>query len=562
MTRHDRRTFLKLCASSIPALWGGYALAKAGIVAPSQKIHSPDLPRFVDPLRIPRRLSPHGNHDGRDVYRVRMMEFSQRLHSRLSPARLWGYEGEYPGPVFDVMRGKPIEVEWRNDLPRRHLFPVDTRLHSCAPPAPAVRAVPHLHGIRTDSTSDGLPENWFAPGHSVVYRYPNQQPAAPLWYHDHAGGITRLNLYAGLAGFYFLRDAQEMKMDLPSGEYEIPLMLQDRIVDERGQLIYLPTEDDGTPMPTGRWGPQFFGDLPVVNGAAYPYLEVEPRLYRLRVVNAANSRFFNLYLNLAKSPTDIPSVVDFHQIGSDGGLLAAPASLHHLLLAPAERADLIVDFSHLEGKTVTLSNDAASPYPGWNVLNSLYPAIPELMQFRVTRPLSSRKTFSLPPAISLPRLDPSQSVRTRDIVLTDKMDAQGHTLKMLIDDKDYDAPCTEFPELGSVETWRFINTTDDAHPMHLHLVQFQILERRGYDFGSFLLHGKLRFQGPSRPPAPNEAGWKDTAVVNPGEVLIILVPFTAFAGKFLYHCHLSEHGDNDMMRPFVVVAPGRNKEEK
>ena len=156
-------------------------------------------------------------------------------------------------------------------------------------------------------------------------------------------------------------------MNLPSGDYEIPLLLQDRTLDEQGQLVYAPTNEDGQKLPPGVWGPEFFGDLPVVNGAIYPYLEVEPRRYRLRVLNGANSRFFNLFFNLAKQPTDIPSLVTFHQIGTDGGFLPNPVALNKVLLGPAERADLIVDFSGLEGRIVTLSNNAPAPFPGWDM---------------------------------------------------------------------------------------------------------------------------------------------------------------------------------------------------
>lgn len=235
---------------------------------------SPLLERFVDPLPIPHRIQPYEKRGNISLYRVRMVEFEKKLHSSLPPARLWGYEGQVPGPIFEARSGQPIEVEWRNDLPQRHLFPVDTAIHGAQPPAPAVRTVPHLHGARTDSKSDGLPEDWFTPGHSVVFHYPNDQQAAPLWYHDHAMGITRLNAYAGLAGFYFLRDERELAMNLPSGDYEIPLVLQDRTLNKQGQLVYAPTFDSGTEAPPGKWGPQFFGDLAVINGAVYPYLDV------------------------------------------------------------------------------------------------------------------------------------------------------------------------------------------------------------------------------------------------------------------------------------------------
>lgn len=563
MASGSRRDFLRLCLLSAPAL--ALPLAEPAAFAANHSDSVPlSLQRFIDPLPIPRRMKPHRRRGDIIGYRVRMVEFERPLHSQLPPAKQWGYEGQCPGPTFEAMRGVPVEVEWHNHLPRRHLFAIDTDLPPCRPPAPAVRAVPHLHGSRTSSFSDGLPEHAFPPGHSVVYHYPNEQRATTLWYHDHAGGIHRLNMYAGMSGLYLLRDSQELSMNLPSGDSEIPLILQDRIVDPRGQLVYQPTQDDGSLVPSGLWGPQIFGNVQLVNGAAWPYLEVEPRRYRFRILNAANSRFFNLYLNLAESPTDIPSLVTFHQIGSDGGLLAAPAELQHLLLAPAERADLIIDFSGLEGRTVTLSNNAATPYPAWDAFYDQYPPLAELMQFRVAlRSSPATQAFAMPSAISLPRLRPEQAVRTRTFVLSDDMNAKGLSLRMLIDGKGYDDPTTEFPVLGSIEQWRFINTTDDSHPMHLHLVQFQILERQGYDYGVFLLHGRLQFRGKPRPPAPREAGWKDTAVVNPGEVLTILVPFLGFTGKFLFHCHLAEHADNDMMRPFVVVgAPDKSSAQR
>lgn len=554
----SRRDFLRLSAASVTAFAATNSSNALGQMVPVKPFYSPIHPTpFIDPLPIPVRMQAAGKQQGRDFYQVRMVEFQRRLHSELPPAKLWGYEAAWPGPTFEAMRGDPIVVEWHNELPLQPLIPVDTSLPSCRPPVPLVRAVPHLHGSRTDSYSDGLPENWFTPGHSVVYHYPNEQRATALWYHDHACGVHRLNFYAGMAGFYLLRDAQELSMDLPSGDYEIPLMLQDRTVDEHGQLVYAPVQDDWTLVPSGKWGPMVFGDLPVVNGAIAPAFEVEPRLYRFRVLNGANTRFFRLYLNLAKSATDVPDLVNFHQIGSDGGLLAAPVKLQHLLLAPAERADLIVDFTGLAGKTVTLSNDAPSPYPGWDMIKALFPPLLELMQFRVTRPLKpSTKTFRMALPIPLPRLTPSQSVTTRDFVLTDDMDKAGKSLRMLIDGKPYSAPATVFPVFGSIETWRFINTTDDAHPMHLHLVQYQILQRQSFDRGTFQVDKRLQFTGPSRPPQANEAGWKDTAIVNPGEVLTILVPFLGFTGKYLFHCHVAEHADNDMMRPFVVIEPG------
>jgi spore coat protein A len=558
MASGNRRDFLKLCVTSAPALAlgrrAGAPLASTLPVEPQQWRTPATIDRYIDPLPRMRRMEPHATRGNTTEYRVRMVEFRKQLHSQLPPAKLWGYEGQYPGPVFEAMRGKPVEVIWKNDLPLEHIFPIDPHIHGAMPPSPAVRTVPHLHGSRTTSESDGLPEKWFKPGQFAVYHYPNEQQAATLWYHDHALGITRLNVYAGMSGFYLLRDPQELGMQLPSGDYEVPLVLQDRKLDDHGQLLYVPTNEDGSLTPRSKWGPEFFGDLPVINGAAYPHLEVEPRKYRLRLLNSANSRFFNLYFNLARHATDVPSLVPFHQIGSDGGFLAAPVELQKVLLGPAERADVIVDFTGLDGKTVTLSNDAPSPYPGWTTLTMQHAPLSELMQFRVTLSLSAGgKPFSMPTQVPMERYDAAHALVARDFVLTELMDTSGQSLGVRINNKGYDDPVTETPQLGSLERWRFINTTDDAHPMHLHLVQFQILERQGFDRAAYS-QGRLALVGTRRPPAAHEAGWKDTAVVNPGDVLTLLVRFEGYAGRYVFHCHMLEHEDNDMMRPYEVIA--------
>src|SRR5580692_10192084 len=248
MASGNRRDFLKFCVTSAPALAlgrrAGALLASTLPVEPQQWRTPATIDRYIDPLPRMRRMEPHATRGNTTEYRVRMVEFRKQLHSQLPPAKLWGYEGQYPGPVFEAMRGKPVEVIWKNDLPLEHIFPIDPHIHGAMPPSPAVRTVPHLHGSRTTSESDGLPEKWFAPGQSAVYHYPNEQQAATLWYHDHALGITRLNVYAGLSGFYLLRDAQEQGMNLPSGDFEIPLLLQDRTVDDQGRLVYEPTNED------------------------------------------------------------------------------------------------------------------------------------------------------------------------------------------------------------------------------------------------------------------------------------------------------------------------------
>lgn len=563
MISQKRRDFLKLCMASMPGLMlqrSANAETHSGPTDTLVQYRKPDsLDRYIDPLPIPNRLVPQ--ETGRDDvrYHVRILEFTKQMHSQLPPTKLWGFGGQYPGPTIEAIRGTPITVQWENNLPLRHIFDVDPRIHGAMPPTPAVRTVPHLHGARTTSESDGLPEKWFTPGQTARYHYPNSQPATTLWYHDHAVGITRLNVYAGLSGFYLLRDDAERAMELPSGDYEVPLLLQDRTLDAEGQLAYLPTHEDGAKLPPGTWGPEFFGELPVVNGSIYPYLDVEPRPYRLRILNGANSRFFNLYFNLAKRPTDIPSLVPFTQIGTDGGFLPKPVPLNKLLLSPAERADVVIDFSGLEGKTVTLSNDGAAPFPGWEMMVAHHPQLYELMQFRIKLPLSGKKrVFNAGSLPSFSKLNETACVIIRDFILSEQLDPQGRSLGVRINAKGYDDPVTEVVQLNTTEKWRFINTTDDAHPMHLHLVQFQILERQGFDPFA-LSKGNLVLVGTPRPPAANEAGWKDTAIVNPRDVLSIIARFEGYTGRYVFHCHMLEHEDNDMMRPFEVMSPDAEK---
>jgi len=553
-----RREFLKLCAISVPALAFAHDLVADNISGSGKgqpTFRKPGaLERYLDPLPVPKQLMPQSTHAGGAQYRISMLEFTRQMHSQLPPTRLWGYEGQYPGPTIEALRNRPIQIAWENLLPSTHLFNIDPHIHGEIAAAAAIRTVPHLHGGHTRSKSDGLPEKWFTAGNAALYEYANCQQAATLWYHDQALGIARLNVYAGLLGFYLLRDDDERGMNLPSGDYEVPLLIQDRTLDDKGQLVYSPTFDDGQRPPSGLWAPELFGELPVVNGAIYPYLQVEPRRYRLRLLNGANSRFFNLFFNLAKSPTDVPLLVPFHQIGSDGGLLPAPVQLNKVLLSPAERADLIVDFSKLDGKAVTLSNDAPAPFPGWGSVTPHHAALNEVMQFRVTLPLASNGGAAILPTLhSFSRLDEEKSVCTRDFLLGNGMDRRGRFLGMQINGKGYEDPVTERVALGSTETWRFINNTQDAHPMHLHRVQFQVVQRQGFDPAS-VRAGALRLVGTPRRPPENEAGWKDTAVVNAQEVLTILVRFDGDAGSCVLNSCILEHQDHDMMRPFEVVS--------
>lgn len=504
------------------------------------------LKKFVDRLPIMETIKPKLRTQKGAYYEVRMEEFKQKLHRDLKPTRLWGFERSFPGPTFDVNQGEPIRVKWMNCLPDKHFLPVDHTIHG--EHNPDVRTVTHLHGSETRPTSDGYPEAWFTKDFKEVgpffkrkiYQYPNQQRGATLWYHDHAMGITRLNIYAGLAGMYIIRDEQEKALNLPKGEYEIPLVIQDRSFNEDGSLFYPPQPDNPPPnIPNPSVRPFFLGDTVVVNGKVWPYMEVEPRKYRFRVLNASNTRAYELYLDSGQS---------FYQIGTDGGLLKKPAKLAKLALEPAERADLIIDFSKHEGDTIILKNDLG---PNADPDDETV----DVLQFQVCLPLSKKDTSSIPQVLSdIPSLKHNEIKRIRNLKLVGSTDEYGRAL-LLLDNKRWDAPVTEKPYLGTTEIWSLINVTAFTHPIHIHLIQFQILDRRPFDLDRFNENGKIVFTGPAVPPKPNERGWKDTVSAPAAEITRVIARFAPFTGNYVWHCHILEHEDHDMMRPYIVEGP-------
>ena len=486
------------------------------------------LARFVDALPLPPVARPigqreHPAHPGRrlPLYRMEMRAFQARLHRDLPPTTLWGYQGSSPGPTLEARRGEPFLVEWANALPAQHLLPIDHTIHGAEKDRPDVRTVAHVHGARVGPNDDGWPEDAYAPGHSLLYHYPNAQDAATLWYHDHAMGITRLNIYAGLYGAWLVRDAQERALGLPSEECELPLFLCDRLVGRDGQLYY-PVSDD----PAAPWVMQCQGNAVLCNGKLFPYLDVEPRRYRLRLLNVANSSFFELALTHG---------LVFRQIGSDQGLLPAPVERSRITLYPAERADVVVDFAGLTGQRVQLQLHGGG-----------------ILEFRV-RDRGRRDDSTLPAHLRpVPRLDIAKA-HDRVLTLGEVDDAGGNALRMLLDGKRWSDPVSERPRAGSVETWSFVNLSGDVHPVHLHLVRFQVLERRPFDLFAWNARRELKYTGPAQPPPPHEAGWKDTVRADPGMVTRIAVRFEGEPGRYVWHCHLLEHEDNEMMRPYELL---------
>jgi spore coat protein A len=501
------------------------------------------LAQFVDPLPIPPvaqshgfRPSPTDPKQSVPFYRIAAQPIAAKVHRDLPPTRFWSFGPSAPGPTFETRSGEPLLIEWANALPTEHFLPVDHSIHGAEAGKPAVRTVVHVHGAKTGPESDGYPEDWIVPGKSSLYFYPNQQDAAMLWYHDHTLGINRLNVYAGLLGAFFIRDSVEAALNLPQGKYELPLILYDRMLTQDAQLLYPVSPDPQSP-----WVPELSGNAILVNGKLYPYLDVEPRKYRFRVLNASNARFYHLSLveNAAADKPFAGDLAPFHQIGTDQGLLPTPVPLTNLEIAPGERADLVVDFSQHRGALLVLKNDAFI-----------------VMQFRV----SSGKvadTSSLPPSLRpVARIPESQAVQTRLLTLNEYVNKAGNPVMMLLNGSHWNAPVTEKPVLGSTEIWTLINPTNDSHPIHLHLVRFQILDRQSYEPWLFQTKRQLHFMGPPQAPDPNEAGWKDTVRADSHMVTRIIVPFTGFTGRYVWHCHILEHEDNEMMRPYEVISAG------
>jgi FtsP/CotA-like multicopper oxidase with cupredoxin domain len=592
------------------------------------------IPKYVNQLVVPPVYEPTIVTDPvtgdtlRHEYTVDVSQFKQQILPPDFPeTTVWGYGGiikdpvsglpvffrNAPGATFEATRGIPDHVQWINNLAGSHLFAVDPTLHwanpnmmPMNPPRPwpkfppgfpdaqiPVPIVPHLHGGETPSAFDGHPDAWFTAGiirgsafTTSLYRYPNQQQPATLWYHDHALGITRLNVYAGLAGFYILRDPNNSLEKptppdspvLPEGEYEIPLVIQDRTFKTDGSFFFDNIGVNPTIHPY--WTPEFFGDTIMVNGKVWPNLNVEPRQYRFRLLNGSNARFYNLKFSNHQS---------FIQIGTDGGFLPSPVTLTSLLLAPGERADILVDFSGLiPGTSLILENDANAPYPDGS---SPDPAtLGQIMQF--TLPLTGPSPV-IPPDLpeilnTIPTLIPNAPART--LTLNEVMGPDGPVV-ILLNGQKWDASISELPKVGSTEDWELVNLTGDTHPIHLHLVQFLVVNRQNFDADKYLTDWTLingspplvnptvtltvdnYLEGLPIEPAPNEMGWKDTIKANPGQITRIRVRFApqdanpnltlpgvnlypfdpALGPGYVWHCHILDHEDNEMMRPYKVT---------
>jgi spore coat protein A, manganese oxidase len=556
--------------------------ASLATAAPAAAGATPRLRKWVAALPVPPVLDGRG---GGNSFAIAARESTTwKFHPNLPATRTWGYwSGDtglpYLGPTIEATR-RPndtvetsVTIEWRNELGNAFL-PNDPTIMGAVMPGQPAPIVPHLHGGENHPQFDGTPLQWFTKGgakgpHYITntFTYYNEQRASMVWYHDHALGNTRTNVYAGLAGLYFIRDDQDTgeagnPLGLPAGPYEIPLVLQDKTFNADGSMFY-PTE--GVTEFHPQWVPEFFGDVAVVNAQIWPFVDVEPRRYRLRIVNGSQARFYNLHF--AEENSGRP--LTFAQIGADGGLLRTPVPMTALLIAPGERADVIVDFGGQRNRAFVVTNNARAPYPmGGRATLS------QLLKIRVNRALQGVDDTTPAANLELPTLPPlpAPSV-TRVQHLSETIDPLTDApINLNVEDAPYLDEHTNLPEVttkpaaNAVEDWLLVNTTADTHPIHLHLVTFEVIDRRPFDVAAYNPATQaITYTRPAVPAAPNENGRKDTVQAHPGEVTRIRARFElpdegtielppgVTNPQYVWHCHILEHEENDMMRAFEVV---------
>lgn len=413
-----------------------------------------------------------------------------------APTKMWTYNGTFPGPVIRRPSGEPTTVTLVNDLP-----------------ADAGELTLHHHGAHASAENDGQPhELLVAQGESRAYTYEMMEAGQPergavQWYHDHRMDVTGRNVWMGLAGMFIVDDPAEAEIDdaLPGGAQDVPLMIVDRAFDDANQLDYQFNAEG------------VLGDLPLVNGAVQPYFDVADRMYRLRLLNASNTRTYDLALSNGAA---------FVQVGSESGLLPAPVERESITLGPAERADVVVDFAGMVGQDVVLQNRAA-----------VSGAMTQVMQFRVTR--DEEEDSEVPAVLREPREhELADLALPRTWVLGRELDNGMWT----INGRGFEHGRVDaMPELGQAERWTFVNSTSVDHIVHIHDVDWHVVARTG---------------PPPEPQAVDESGAKESFRVRPNEVVVVESTFTDHVGRFVWHCHMLEHEDFSMMTQFEVVAPG------
>ncbi|KAK6921264.1 Multicopper oxidase, type 1 [Dillenia turbinata] len=511
---------------------------------------------------------------------IGMYQIKWKFHRDLPATTVFAFgtsaaTATFPGPTIEAAQGVPLVVTWENHLPQSHILPWDPTIPTAIPKNGGVPTVVHLHGSIHPPQSDGSALAWFTANFAETgpkwtqptYTYPNIQHAGNLWYHDHALGLTRVNLLAGLIGAYIIRDtALDAKLRLPLGpQFDMPLVVVDRSFNVDGSLYMNSTGNNPSIHP--QWQPEYFGDAIIVNGKAWPYLQVKRRKYRFRIINASNARYFRFALTNGLS---------FIQVGSDSSYLPTPVPTQTILLSPSEIADVVIDFSTTTANESILTNDAPYPFPSGNLVDSLNGKV---MRFIIAPGAPDPPDDSqVPPTLkSYPTPMTYKAVTTRYIVLYE-YGPSGNPTHLYINGKRFEDPVTETPKSGTTEIWNVINLTNDNHPLHIHLGTFQATKvQQLVNINTFTacmasLNDAVSCNVSSYATGslfsipPYEKTWKNTVKIEPGCQTTIVVqfnvvddhgayPFDATAEPgYVYHCHILDHEDNAMIRPLKIIA--------
>ncbi|GLT35025.1 hypothetical protein SLA2020_095100 [Shorea laevis] len=554
----------------------GTSWAAVGLLDPAKlKMFVDDLP---DMPRIPAFDLVNGYPKSKSL-KIGMFERTWKFHRDLPQTPVFAFgtsklTATVPGPTIEALQGVETYVTWQNQLPPMHILPWDPTIPTAvSPDHKGVPTVVHLHGNIGQPQSDGHSTSWFTAGFkekgpmwtNATYRYFNNQQPGNLWYHDHALGLTRVNLLAGLIGAYIVRDpAVEGPLGLPHGnEFDRPLLVTDRSFYTNGYIYMNCTGDNPTIHP--QWQPEYFGDVIVVNGKAWPRLTVQRRKYRFRIINASNARFYRFFFS---------NGLRFIHVGADSAYIGAPVLTNETLLAPSEIADVVVNFSESMTDTAILQNDAPYPFPSGDSVNEFNGKVMKFIIEKNPTVDTSRVPDSL---IQYPSPDSSSASHTRYIALYEYTSSTDDPTHLLINGLKYEDPVTEIPKVGTSEVWYVINLTEDNHPVHIHLGLFVVLDQTELvnedEFKNCMLkmndavkcHVSKYARGNKTEVPAHERGWKNVYKMLPGYVTKILVRFayihsnqsytfdaTAEPG-YVYHCHILDHEDNVMMRPLKLV---------
>ncbi|KAL6192702.1 hypothetical protein ACLB2K_033788 [Fragaria x ananassa] len=532
----------------------------------------PDMPRiqgFRVVNGVPRPRS----------FKIGMYQKKWKFHRDIPESTVYAYgtskhTATVPGPTIEALHGISTSIRWQNNIhSTKHILPWDPTIPTAVPSTKnGIPTVVHLHGAIGEPESDGNANSWFTAGFRVrgstwsnkTYRYYNQQQPGNLWYHDHAMGMTRVNLLAGLVGAYIIRHPDiEAPLGLPYGEFDRTLVVFDRAFSTDGSIYMDPTGNNPSIHP--QWQPEYFGDAIIVNGKAWPKLTVRRRKYRFRIINASNARFFKFFF---------PNGLRFIHVGADSAYLAKPVTSREILVGPSEITDMVIDFSASKTNSAILANGAAYPYPTGDPVNE---ANSKVMKFMIL-PHSEVDTSRVPAKlIHYPVPDLSTASQTRYIAMYEYASNIDEPTNLYLNAKPYEAPATETPKAGTSEIWNVINLTEDNHPLHIHLGLFVVLDQTDLvnveEFKDCMTKrndavkcqvSKYARGNKTEVPA-HEKGWKNVFKMKPGCVTKILVRFayihtnasyvfdpTAEPG-YVYHCHILDHEDNAMMRPLKII---------